>query len=168
PPPLDEELPPTKRELIAGHVRSMVIAFFRFASKGNNWALIINLLHHLWGARKLITSKNNRKYYLKQIREAQPMAREVVRASVGAMHLTFATLTGLALKHRRMSTDRSTLLVLTLAAIGQAWVYAASSWKSGSKYTMKTLRRSGILDALIFTVSSIAFSKTVRRSGRLL
>ena len=168
PVPLDEELPPSKRELIKGHLRSIFIAFFRFANKGNNWALIINLLHHLWGARKLVTSKSNQKYYIKQFREVQPIARDVVRGSVGAMHLTFATLTGLALKHRRMSTDRSTLLVLTLAAIGQAWAYARTYWKSGTNYTVRALRQSGILDGIIFTISSIAFSKAVRRSGRLL
>ncbi|KAI7852849.1 hypothetical protein BDC45DRAFT_443413 [Circinella umbellata] len=168
PVPLDEELPPSKRELIAGHLKSILIALFRFATKGNNWALIINLLHHLWGARKLVTSKRNQKYYIEQYRELQPIARDVVRGSVAAMHLTFATLTGLALKNRRMSTDRSTLLVLTLAAIGQTWAYATTYWKSGTKYTARALRQSGLLDAIIFTISSIAFSKTVRRSGRLL
>ncbi|KAI8141598.1 hypothetical protein BJV82DRAFT_618381 [Fennellomyces sp. T-0311] len=165
PRPLDEERPPSKRQLITGHLRSFVIAFIRFASKGNNWALIVNLVHHLWGARKLITSK---KYYYRTIRGAQPYARDAIQASRSAMHLTFATLSGLALKHRRMSTDRSTLLVLTLAAIGQAWAYAGHYWKSGAKYTIRALRQSGLLDALVFAVSSLAFSKTVRRSGRLL
>ncbi|KAI9488946.1 hypothetical protein BDB00DRAFT_845882 [Zychaea mexicana] len=165
PPPLNEELPPSKRQLIAGHLRSIIIAFLRWASKGNNWALIINLLHHLWGARKLVF---NKKYYYRTLKETQPIARDAVHASVGAMHLTFATLTGLAMKHRRLSTDRSTLLVLTLAAIGQAWAYAVAFWNSGAKYTIRGLRHSGALDAVVFAVSSIAFSKTVRRSGRLL
>ena len=156
----DPEQPPSKRQLIAGHVKSLSIALFRFILKNNNWALVINLLHHLWGARKLI----------KKTPQAQRLGSSVVKDAlrvVATMHLAFATLTGLALRHKRVSTDRSTLLVLALVALGQAWTYTRSFWQSGTKLTVKALRRSGILDTFVFAVSSLAFSKTLRRSGRL-
>lgn len=157
----DPEQPPSKRQLIAGHVRSLSIALFRFFLKNNNWALVVNLLHHLWGARKLVIRKAPQAQRL-----GGSVAKDALRV-IATMHLAFATLTGLALRHKRVSTDRSTLLVLALVALGQAWTYTRSFWKSGTTLTVKALRRSGLLDTFVFAVSSLAFSKTLRRSGRL-
>lgn len=157
----DPEQPPSKRQLIAGHVRSLSIALFRFLLKNNNWALVVNLLHHLWGARKLV---------IKNAPQAKRLGGSVAKDAlrvIATMHLAFATLTGLALRHKRVSTDRSTLLVLALVALGQALTYTRSFWQSGTKLTIKALRRSGVLDTFVFAVSSLAFSKTLRRSGRL-
>ncbi|KAJ8652474.1 hypothetical protein O0I10_011870 [Lichtheimia ornata] len=157
----DPEQPPSKRQLIAGHVRSLSIALFRFLLKNNNWALVVNLLHHLWGARKLVIKKAPQAQRL-----GGSVAKDALRV-IATMHLAFATLTGLALRHKRVSTDRSTLLVLALVALGQAWTYTRSFWQSGTTLTVKALRRSGLLDTFVFAVSSLAFSKTLRRSGRL-
>lgn len=157
----DPEQPPSKRQLIAGHVRSLSIALFRFLLKNNNWALVVNLVHHLWGARKLV---------IKNTPQAQRLGSSVAKDAlrvIATMHLAFATLTGLALRHKRVSTDRSTLLVLALVALGQALTYTRSFWQSGTKLTIRALRRSGVLDTFVFAVSSLAFSKTLRRSGRL-
>ncbi|KAI9320806.1 hypothetical protein BX666DRAFT_1911498 [Dichotomocladium elegans] len=155
----DDDTSPSRRELFFGHIRSLSVATVRFLLKNNNWALVVNLVHHLWGARKFI--------YSQAPKWRGSVAHDVARVA-GAMHFAFATLTGLALKKKRLSTDRSTLLVLLLVAIGQTYAYATSFWKSGAAWTVDAVRQSGLLDSLVFVVSSLAYSKTLRRSGRLI
>lgn len=140
---------PSRRALILGHAKSFLFAAIRFALKNNNWALLINLIHHLWSARRLILN-----------RRAQ-WTKDAARA-LGAMHLAFATLTGLALRERRRSVDRSALLVLLLAAVGQAWSYLTAYWRSG----VRALRTSGLMDTAVFAITSVAFSKTLRHTAR--
>lgn len=142
---------PSRRALILGHAKSLLFVVIRFALKNNNWVLLINLVHHLWNARRLIL--NNR--------HVQWWSKDAARA-LGAMHLAFATLTGLALRERRRSVDRSALLVLLLAAVGQAWSYLTAYWRSG----VRALRTTGLVDTAVFAITSVAFSKTLRPSAR--
>ncbi|ORZ00127.1 hypothetical protein BCR43DRAFT_484715 [Syncephalastrum racemosum] len=165
------ERAPSRRQLLWGHIKSLSLAVIRFVLKNNNWALTINLLHHLWRARTLFIQPYKRT--LRAVAKGEPQRwakyawRDAVRL-MGAMHLFFAMLTGFALKRHRVSTDRSALLLLALASIGQSTSRASAYWRSGATYTLRALRDAGLLDAIVFFVTSIAFSKTARRTGRLL
>ncbi|KAF7729988.1 hypothetical protein EC973_003401 [Apophysomyces ossiformis] len=175
-----DEQAPSKRALLWGHLKYFVIATIRFALKNNNLALIINLVHHLWSARTLLRRPVKviaRSWQRQQLPpfaspssstavawatnySSQKLMKDVFRA-MGVMHLAFAMLTGLALKERRRSTQRSALLVLTMASVGQAW---ARTMASGVQWAGRhALRDTGVLDAIVFLVSSVAFSRTFRR-----
>jgi hypothetical protein len=88
--------------------------------------------------------------------------------AMGVLHLALGLLSALALKERRQSSERSALLVLTLSSIGQTWAHFNAYWKStGSQYTYKALQEVGASNIFMMAISTIALSKTVRRTGRI-
>ncbi|KAI9494722.1 hypothetical protein BDB00DRAFT_735378, partial [Zychaea mexicana] len=149
--------------------------------KDNNLPLILNIIYHAAAARSLIAEPwllVNR--YIKvpiiQQQQSQQAHRPVLAAAnlatdalraVGAMHAALGLLAALALKERHIRAERSALLILTLASLGQTWAHGRAYW-TNSKYSLRALQEVGSLDSLVFVVSSIALVKTVRRTGRLL
>ncbi|OBZ82021.1 hypothetical protein A0J61_09932 [Choanephora cucurbitarum] len=121
---------------IKGHAQHFISSTLQFVFKDNNLPLIINIAHHLLVARMLIarSSKSVSRYLnipstvalathsplRHQIEQTHLVATDSFRAQ-GVLHLALGLLSILALKERRISSERSALLVLTLASAGQAW-----------------------------------------------
>ncbi|KAG2222707.1 hypothetical protein INT45_011195 [Circinella minor] len=158
--------------------RSFLGRVVHIVFKDNNLPLILNIIYHAAAARSLIAEPwllVNR-YIKVPVIQQQPqqhrpllaaanLATDALRA-IGAMHMALGLLATLALKERRIRTEQSALLVLTLASLGQTWAHARAYWSS--KYTIRAIQEIGSLDSLVFVVSSIALVKTVRRTGQLL
>ncbi|KAI7855015.1 hypothetical protein BDC45DRAFT_117918 [Circinella umbellata] len=154
--------------------RSFLGRVVHLVFKDNNLPLIINIIYHAAAARSLIAEPwllVNR-YIKVPVIQQQPqqhrpllaaanLATDALRA-IGAMHIALGLLATLALKERRVRTEQSALLVLTLASLGQTWAHARAYWSS--KYTIRAIQEIGSLDSLVFVVSSIALVKTVRRT----
>jgi hypothetical protein len=182
-PPIDvgPSKPPSTLAFLAGHVKFFAQSSLRFIFKDNNLPLLINLIYHLIAARNLMgrpwrtvvrylsippASPSSSAQVQQQVHRTTAIATDTFRA-LGAMHLSLAALSGLALKERRQSSERSALLVLTLNAIGQAYAHLTGYWeKTGSQYTLRAIQEIGVSDAAVLLVSSIALSKTIRRTGR--
>jgi hypothetical protein len=173
--------PPPTWHFIKGHIRYFLKTALEFIFKDNNLPLLINIIYHLVAARALVGRpwKTVSRYLsippspaahsaLKhQIEQTTSIAMDAFRAQ-GMLHVALATLSALALKERRQSSERSALLVLTLASVGQTWAHLSAYWKSSSQqYTLKALQEVGASDMFVTLISSIALSKTVRRTGRL-
>ncbi|KAI8136999.1 hypothetical protein BJV82DRAFT_637180 [Fennellomyces sp. T-0311] len=187
PPPKDEDVtepltPPqpithhSRLSFILSGIRSVLGRVANFVFKDNNLPLLLNVIYHLAAARSLIAQPwqiVNRYIKVPVIKQEQHkpvlaaanLATDALRA-IGAMHAALGLLAALALKERRVNTERSALLVLTLASVGQTWAHASAYWNS--KYSIRALQEVGSLDSLVFLVSGIALVKTVRRTGRLL
>ncbi|KAL0076102.1 hypothetical protein J3Q64DRAFT_1608576, partial [Phycomyces blakesleeanus] len=108
-----DERPPSRQALLWGHFKYMTIAFVRFALKHSHLALLINLFHHSWNARSFLVSARHSRIDRDRL------------GTMGSMHLAFAVLSGLTLRDRKKTTEHSALLVLTIAALGQAWSHIA-------------------------------------------
>ncbi|KAI8882274.1 hypothetical protein K501DRAFT_324044 [Backusella circina FSU 941] len=175
--------PPSTFALLAGHVKFFAQSSLRFIFKDNNLPLLINLIYHLMAARNLLTqpwrtvvrylsippaSPSSSAQVQQQVHRTTAIATDTFRA-IGAMHLSLAALSALALKERRQASERSALLVLTLNAVGQAYAHLTGYWeKTGSQYTLKAIQEIGASDAVVLLVCSIALSKTIRRTGRFI
>ncbi|CDS11561.1 hypothetical protein LRAMOSA03824 [Lichtheimia ramosa] len=149
------------------------VAYYIF--KDNNLPLLVNLAYHLAAARSLMLRPNrtidryiqvpvSMKQEKKHVLAATTLATDSLRL-VGVMHLALGLLAGLALKERRIAAERSALLVLTLASAGQAWAHARGYWESSSYYTLRAIQEIGSLDTAVLFITTVALSKTARRSG---
>ncbi|CAO3648971.1 unnamed protein product [Mucor hiemalis] len=173
---------PSTWAFMKGHARYFAKTSVQFIFKDNNLPLLINVIYHLLAARALVvkplktveryinippilpTASNPLRY---QIEQTAAIAKDSFRA-LGVLHLALGFLSLLALKERRQSSERSALLVLTLSSIGQTWAHFNAYWKnSGSRYTYKALQEIGASNIIVTTISAIALSKTVRRTGRI-
>lgn len=96
---------------------------------------------------------------------AATLATDSLRA-MGSLHMALGLLASLALQERRVTAERSALMVLSLAAAGQSWSHAKAYWDG--QYTLKALKEVGSLDVLVLVVSSVALVQTVRRTGQVL
>lgn len=182
-PPLPIARAPSSWAFIKGHTQYFMKSVVQFIFKDNNLPLLINLVYHLMAARALLgrpwktvtrylsipptphsSSSNSLRF---QIEQTTAIAMDAFKAQ-GALHLGFAALAALALKERRQSSERSALLVLTLSSLGQTWAHIHSYWKSNQQYTLKALQEVCTSDVFITFISSIALSKTVKRTGRLI
>ncbi|KAI9009322.1 hypothetical protein CLU79DRAFT_775150 [Phycomyces nitens] len=139
--------------------------------RDNNLPLLINIIYHLMAARVLIGSptKTSKRYlttFKSIVEPSKSLATDAFRM-IGIMHLAFGLLAGLALKERKVASERSALLVLTLVSAGQAWAHGRAYAAQSKQYTLKALQEIGLLDIMIVMVSSVAWSKTVRRTGRV-
>jgi hypothetical protein len=177
----DHSKPPPTWHFIQGHARYFLKTAIQFIFKDNNLPLLINIIYHLVAARALVgrpwktvsrylsipptpTAHSALKH---QIEQTTSIAIDAFRTQ-GVQHVALAILSALALKERRQSSERSALLVLTLASVGQTWAHTSAYWKSSTQqYTLKALQEVGASDLLVTLISSIALSKTVRRTGRL-
>lgn len=155
-------------------------ALFNFVFRNNNLPLLLNAVYHFTTARRLMTKPwltVNR--YVKipamqpqgsndhrLIMAAATLATDSLRA-MGSLHMALGFLASLALQERRVATERSALMVLSLAAAGQSWSHAKAYWADG-QYTLRALKEIGSLDALVLAVSSVALIQTVRRTGQVL
>jgi hypothetical protein len=180
---LDHDRAPPLWAFINGHARYFAKTSLQFIFKDNNLPLLINIIYHLLAARTLIlkpgrtvtryvnipptlpTASSALRY---QIEQTTAVAMDSFRA-MGVLHLALGLLSALALKERRQSSERSALLVLTLSSIGQTWAHFNAYWKNtGSQYTYKALQEVGASNIFMMAISTIALSKTVRRTGRIL
>lgn len=174
----DHNKPPPTWHFIQGHARYFFKTAIQFIFKDNNLPLLINVIYHLIAARTLVGKPwRTVSRYLSippapvshsalkhQIERTTAIAMDAFRVQ-GMLHIALAMLSGLALKERRQSSERSALLVLTLASMGQTWAHASAYWKS-QQYTLKALQEVGASDVFVTLISSIALCKTVRRTGR--
>ncbi|KAI9316835.1 hypothetical protein BX666DRAFT_1947400 [Dichotomocladium elegans] len=158
-------------------IRSSASTIANHVFRDNNLPLLVNAIYHLAAARQLLqrpASTMDRYVYIpvsqqkhKSALAATSLATDALRM-VGAMHLALGVLAGLVLKERRIGAERQALLVLTLASVGQAWAHARGYYESSRNYTLKALQEIGTLDTMVMLISGIAWSKTVRRTGRWL
>ncbi|KAL0097198.1 hypothetical protein J3Q64DRAFT_1828410 [Phycomyces blakesleeanus] len=151
--------------------RTVLSAIVDFIFRDNNLPLLINLIYHLAAARVLIGSptKTSKRYlvtFRTIVEPSKTLATDAFRM-IGVMHLAFGLLAGLALKERKVASERSALLVLALVSTGQAWAHGRAYAAQSRQYTFKALQEIGLLDAVIVMVSSVAWTKTVRRTGRV-
>ncbi|KAI8364945.1 hypothetical protein BD560DRAFT_402534 [Blakeslea trispora] len=183
-PPEDDNIISSAPPLIAfikGHVKHLMSSMLEFVFKDNNLPLIINIVYRLLVAKMLITrSSKSVSRYLNipstvtlathsplrhQIEQTNLVATDTFRTQ-GVLHLALGLLSILALKERRLSSERSALLVLTLASAGQAWSHTNTYWKSKQHYTIRVLHEVCLPEICVAMVNSIALSKTIKRSGR--
>ncbi|GAN09297.1 hypothetical protein MAM1_0257d08822 [Mucor ambiguus] len=173
---------PSALAFLKGHIRYFLKSALQFVFKDNNLPLLINLIYHLIAARALLnkpwrtvtrylgippTPKPN-SALKHQIEQTTSIAIDLFRTQ-GVFHLAMGTLAALALKERRQSSERSALFVLTLSSVGQTWSHFNAYWKSShQQYNLKALQEVGGSDLLVALISSIALSKTARRTGRLI
>ncbi|KAK4520723.1 mitochondrial glycerol-3-phosphate dehydrogenase [Mucor velutinosus] len=173
---------PSSLAFLKGHVRYFLKSALQFVFKDNNLPLLINLIYHLIAARALLnkpwrtvtrylgippTPKPN-SALKHQIEQTTSIAIDLFRTQ-GVFHLAMGALAALALKERRQSSERSALFVLTLSSVGQTWSHFNAYWKSShQQYNLKALQEVGGSDLLVTLISSIALSKTARRTGRLI
>ncbi|CAO3597062.1 unnamed protein product [Absidia cylindrospora] len=87
--------------------------------------------------------------------------------STGVLHLALALLAALALKERRLSTERTALWVLCMAAWCQSFVQTKAYLKTPALYTLKALQEWGALNGFLTLMTTIALRNTIRRTGRL-
>ena len=180
--PMQHNEPPTWA-FIKGHTKYFAKTTLQFIFRDNNLPLLINVIYHLIAARSLVLRpwKTVGRYVTIppplpasssplrfQIEQTTSIAIDSFRA-IGVLHLALGVLSALALKERRQSSERSALLVLTLASIGETWANFNAYWKStGSRYTYKALQEVGSSNILVSTITVIALSKTIRRTGRII
>jgi hypothetical protein len=173
---------PSTLAFIKGHGRYFLKSALQFIFKDNNLPLLINLIYHLVVARALLnkpwktvirylgippTPKPN-SALKHQIEQTTSIAIDLFRTQ-GVFHLAMGALAALALKERRQSSERSALFVLTLSSVGQTWSHFNAYWKSShQQYNLKALQEVGGSDLLVTLISTIALSKTARRTGRLI
>ncbi|KAI8646573.1 hypothetical protein BD408DRAFT_409894 [Parasitella parasitica] len=172
---------PSTLAFIKGHVHYFLKSALQFVFKDNNLPLLINLIYHLIAARALLnkpwrtvirylgippTPKPN-SALKHQIEQTTSIAIDLLRTQ-GVFHLAMGALAVLALKERRQSSERSALFVLTLSSVGQTWSHFNAYWKSShQQYNLKALQEVGGSDLLVALISSIALTKTARRTGKL-
>ncbi|CEP17726.1 hypothetical protein [Parasitella parasitica] len=173
---------PSTLAFFKGHVHYFLKSTLQFVFKDNNLPLLINLIYHLIAARALLnkpwrtvvrylgippTPKPN-SALKHQIEQTTSIAIDLLRTQ-GVFHLAMGALAALALKERRQSSERSALFVLTLSSVGQTWSHFNAYWKSShQEYNLKALQEIGGSDLLVALISSIALTKTARRTGRLI
>ena len=171
-------VPTSRTAYLWSTFRSFLGRILHIVFKDNNLPLILNIIYHAAAARSLIGEPwllVNRYIKVPVIQQQPQQHRPILAAAnlatdalraIGVMHMALGLLATLTLKERRIRTEQSTLLVLTLAALGQTWAHARAYWNS--KYSVRAIQEIGSLDSLVFVVSSIALVKTVRRTGQLL
>ena len=171
-------VPTSRTAYLWSTFRSFLGRILHIVFKDNNLPLILNIIYHAAAARSLIGEPwllVNRYIKVPVIQQQPQQHRPILAAAnlatdalraIGVMHMALGLLATLALKERRIRTEQSTLLVLTLAALGQTWAHARAYWNS--KYSVRAIQEIGSLDSLVFVVSSIALVKTIRRTGQLL
>lgn len=174
---------PSTWAFIKGHTKYCIKSSIQFIFKDNNLPLLVNMIYHLIAARALMARpwKTTHRYiYIAsplgssskslryQIEQTTAIAVDTFRA-LGVMHLALGVLSALALKERRQSSERSALVVLTLASLGNAWAHMNAYWqKTGSQYTLKAIQEVGSSNLFVLVISSIALSKTIKRTGRFI
>lgn len=179
----NNDKPPPTWAFIMGHARYFAKTSLQFIFKDNNLPLLINIIYHLVAARSLLfksfktvtryvsipTSLPSSSSPLRfQIEQATAIAMDTFK-TLGVLHLSLGLLSALALKERRQSSERNALLVLTVASVGQTWAHFHAYWRAtGSQYTLKALQEVGGSNIIMTLISTIALSKTVKRTGRII
>ncbi|KAI8371624.1 uncharacterized protein BYT42DRAFT_474913, partial [Radiomyces spectabilis] len=156
-----------------------------YVFKDNNLPLLLNIIYHLVAARTLLSKPQgavvrytvqphiNPAIAASNGRRILPQTSSAIQTidayrAIGATHLAFATLAALALKERRIASERLALVVLSVTSMGQTASHAYAYWRSQQQYTLKALQEIGGLDACITVITAIALSNTVSRTGKLL
>ncbi|KAI8099672.1 uncharacterized protein BX664DRAFT_321839, partial [Halteromyces radiatus] len=156
---------PSVNQLVWGHIQSFSSMAGRFMFKDNNLPLILNVIGHLLAARQLWLKGSVTRYTNLQSQQKTVVMDQF--RSIGVLHLAMGLLAALALKERRLSTERTALWVLSLAAWSQTFVQARAYLQSPSLYTLKAIQEWGGLNAILTIITTVALRKTVRRTGRL-
>ncbi|KAI8064387.1 hypothetical protein BC940DRAFT_306124 [Gongronella butleri] len=171
---------PSTRRLILGHARSLFWAFGRFLFKDNNWTLMLNLLAHVLAARQLwqksrvavrrytnlsAPSPTTTHAHNITVTNSATLLADAFRAQ-GVLHLALGILASLAIKERRLSTERTALWVLAIASWGQSFVQIRSYLQSPALYTLRALQEFGAMNGILTIVTTIALKNTIRRTGR--
>ncbi|KAI7867378.1 hypothetical protein BDF14DRAFT_1803175 [Spinellus fusiger] len=153
----DNERPPSHCAFVLGHCKSLCTAFVHFALKHNNLVLLLNLAHHVWNTRTLLATLPLNTPPTHVLGASLTTAH---MRTLGAMHLAFAALAAMSLQEQHRSTQRSTLLVLTMAAMGQAWSYM--SLARSYRVALYQQHRQGLFNSLVCVMSAVAFYQTGR------
>ncbi|SAM02468.1 hypothetical protein [Absidia glauca] len=156
---------PPLRHLMWGHVRSVSSVLIRNMFKDNNLPLVLNILGHWLAARQLWGKSNSS---VARYTTAQPSALMTDQfRTIGVLHMALGLLAALALKERRLSTERTALWVLAVAAWTQSLVQGKAYLQSPALYTLKALQEWGALNGVLTVITTVALRNTVRRTGRL-
>ncbi|KAI8344063.1 hypothetical protein BC941DRAFT_407656 [Chlamydoabsidia padenii] len=153
---------PPIRHLMWGHVRSVSSVLIRNVFKDNNLPLVLNVAGHLLAARQLWSKASVTRYTA-----AQSVVMVDQFRTMGVLHMALGLLAALALKERRLSTERTALWVLSVAAWAQSFVQGKAYLQSPTMYTVKALQEWGAMNAVLSVITTIALRNTVRRTGRL-
>ncbi|ORZ25824.1 hypothetical protein BCR42DRAFT_400999 [Absidia repens] len=165
---------PPLRQLIWGHARSFSFMLGRFMFKDNNLPLILNIMGHLLAARQLWGKSKSSVARYTNIQQQQGSLSGTAALvadqfkSIGVLHLSLGLLAGLALKERRLSTERTALWVLSVAAWSQSFVQGKAYLQSPTMYTLKALQEWGALNGILTVITTIALRNTMRRTGRII
>ncbi|CAO3618929.1 unnamed protein product [Cunninghamella blakesleeana] len=186
---------PSFQQFIVGHIRSFSIMFSRFMFKDNNLTLLLNIIGHLLAARQLwgkpkasvarytniISRSSTLNNHTSALSSSLTSSSSSTLSSsaittlmmdqfrgMGVLHLALGCLAALALKERRLSTERTALWVLAISSWGQSYVQAKAYLTSPSLYTLNALRELGTLNGLLTIITTIALKNTIRRTGRYL
>ncbi|KAI9303655.1 hypothetical protein BJ944DRAFT_250509 [Cunninghamella echinulata] len=179
---------PSFQHIVTGHIRSFSIVLSRFMFKDNNLTLLLNIIGHLLAARQLwgkpkasvarytnILTRTSPTINNTNISSSSSLSSSAITTlmmdqfrGMGVLHLALGCLAALALKERRLSTERTALWVLAISSWGQSYVQAKAYLTSPSLYTLNALRELGTLNGLLTIITSIALRNTIRRTGRIL
>ncbi|KAI8328252.1 hypothetical protein BC941DRAFT_445375 [Chlamydoabsidia padenii] len=154
------------RQFVWGHIHSCGSYTSQFIFKNNHLPLLLNILGHLFTAKQLCRTTAVTKYTNLRSSSSQVVASDLFQ-NLGVLHLALGALSALALKERRLSTERMALWVLAVVAWGRSLLQTRAYISSPGLYTINALQEWGILNGVLTIISTIALRNTIQRTGRL-
>ncbi|CAG8774983.1 14375_t:CDS:1 [Cetraspora pellucida] len=160
---------PSTIRIILGHFASLTIFLFRQLFRSNNLPFLLTFLWHTYYARRLLRLPRTylKRYFILGKRDPPPVIAIDVLQRLGGINLSLGLLALLALiRFRDMTTQKVTLLVLSVANGAQAW-NDVINWRSG-RWNWNNLAEIGGSDGTIALMNIVAYCISVLRSGSLL